>query len=99
MNAVRLPALVVVVALLVGAFVFKAQDKQENSRVDDPISYSELSFDSSAEKASGDVWYDSGMSPWQLYKPIIYNRDTVAVFFISKEFFCAITNFRTGVSY
>ena len=60
MNAVRLPALVVVVALVVGAFVFKAQDKQENSRVEDPISYSELSFDSSAEKASGDVWFCIG---------------------------------------
>ncbi|MAT36492.1 MAG: hypothetical protein CL420_00480 [Acidimicrobiaceae bacterium] len=60
MNAVRLPALVVVAALVVGAFVFKTQEKEESLQVADPISYSELSFGSSVEEVSGDVWFCVG---------------------------------------
>ena len=44
MNAVRLPALVVVIALLVGAFVFGAEEEKERSIDIVPMAYSELSL-------------------------------------------------------
>ena len=60
MNAVRLPALVVIVVLLVGAFVFRAQEDQEESLGRGPVAYSELSLDLSDEEVSGDVWFCVG---------------------------------------
>ncbi len=60
MNAVRLPALVVIAALVVGAFVFRVQAEEEISQGEKPISYSELSFGLPQEEASGDVWFCLG---------------------------------------
>lgn len=60
MNAVRLPALVVVIALLVGAFVFGAEEEKERSIDRVPIAYSELSLGISNKEVSSDVWFCVG---------------------------------------
>ena len=57
MNAVRLPALVVIIALIVGAFVFQVQIEGEVSQSKEPLAYSELSFGLPQEETSGDVWF------------------------------------------
>ena len=60
MNAVRLPALVVIIALIVGAFVFQVQTEEEVSQSKEPLAYSELSFGLPLEETSGDVWFCLG---------------------------------------
>lgn len=60
MNAVRLPALVVIIALIVGAFVFQVQNGEEVSQSKEPLAYSELSFGLPLEETSGDVWFCLG---------------------------------------
>ena len=60
MNAVRLPALVVIIALIVGAFVFQVQNEEEVSQSKEPLAYSELSFGLPLEETSGDVWFCLG---------------------------------------
>ncbi len=60
MNAVRLPAVVVIAALIVGAFVFQAQTEEEVLQGRETLAYSELSFGLPAEEKSGDVWFCLG---------------------------------------
>ena len=60
MNAVRLPALVVIITLIVGAFIFQVQTEEEVSQSKEPLAYSELSFGLPLEETSGDVWFCLG---------------------------------------
>ena len=60
MNAVRLPALVVIITLITGAFIFQVQTEEEVSQSKEPLAYSELSFGLPLEETSGDVWFCLG---------------------------------------
>ena len=60
MNAVRLPALVVIITLITGAFIFQVQTEEEVSQSKETLAYSELSFGLPLEETSGDVWFCLG---------------------------------------